>query len=168
MIPLLQQARCCHDGSLFLSWQLTGSSYTALPHGNDPTMLFSSFTSSVFILLPWTYRDKQCLPKCAIITHYTRQVCFCFFCFTGCYSCCCYCCFFFFYRPFELLAEFFFKFFIFFALSVCSVTFFSSETDFDMEPEVEAQYGALLSAALHTHTHTHYERKRDTHEQVCT
>lgn len=47
-----------------------------------------SFTSSIFILLPWSHHGKQCLPKCAIITHSARQVFFCFFCLTGCYSYC--------------------------------------------------------------------------------
>lgn len=40
-----------NEESLFLSLQLTGSSYTALPQGNDPAMLFGSFASSVFILV---------------------------------------------------------------------------------------------------------------------
>lgn len=70
VIPLLQQAHCCREKSRFLSWQLTGSSYTALPHGNNPMLLFAlvSFASSIFILIAWSHCGKQCLAKCAIIT----------------------------------------------------------------------------------------------------
>lgn len=87
VIPLLQQAHCCREESWFLSWQLTGSSYTALPHGNNPMLLFAlvSFTSSIFILIAWCHCGKQCLTKCAIITYSACQV---FFSYTGCYSYC--------------------------------------------------------------------------------
>ena len=139
-------------GSL-LPWRKPVSISASFPSRQQPdcslTPQLVSFTSAIFILLPWSHRDKQCLPKRAIITHSARQV---FFCFTGCYS---YFCF-----PFFSFANGLLNYqqrFFFFALSACSVTFISSETDFDMEPEEEAQNHGLHSATggeEDTHTHT--------------
>ena len=69
-------------------------------------------------------------------------------------------------------------FFFFFALSACSVIFISSETDFDMKPEEDAQNHGLHSLLQeerkktqlethtthtpHTHTHTHTQTRSTT------
>lgn len=105
---------------LAVNWQQLHS-FTLWQQQDDALYLLNSF------LQPWSHCGKQCLPKCAIITHSARQA---FFCFTGCYS----------YR---------FFLFIYFSLTAFWITssdfFFlftpalshSFQTDFDTKPEKE-------------------------------